>query len=176
MKQLKDCSEVRNHGPCIHCKNGLDEGNSNRDHVPIRAPLNMPYPDDLPIVEVCGECNNGDSKDEEYLGALIACVISGSVEVSRHDFSFASEILARTPGLAVRIETARKDQLTLWGDADIRWPTELDRAENVVVKNARGHALHELALPLHVQPSHVAIFAVLLLSDSRSNQFRTVAG
>lgn len=171
MKQLKDCSDVRDHGLCIHCGNGLDEGNSSRDHLPTRALLNMPYPDDLPTVEVCGECNNGFSKDEEYLVALIACVISGSVELSPHEFPVASDILARSPGLAARIERARRDQFTLWGDADIRWSTELDRVEDVVVKNARGHALHELGLPLHVQPNHVAISPVLLLSDSRSNQF-----
>jgi hypothetical protein len=171
MRQLNDCSDARNHGLCIHCGKGLDEGNSSRDHVPTRALLNIPYPDDLPTVEICGECNNGFSKDEEYLVALIACVISGSVELSRDEFPVASDILARSAGLAARIERTRRDQLTLWGDADIQWSAELDRVENVVVKNARGHAFHELGLPLQLRPSHVAVSPVFLLSDSRRSQF-----
>ena len=171
MRQLNDYSDVRNHGLCIHCGEGLYRDNSSRDHVPTRSLLNRPYPDNLPTVDVCGECNNGFSKGEGYLVALIACVISGSVELSRHEFPVASGILARSAELAARIDRTRRVQLTLWGEAEVQWSVESDRVGEVVVKNARGHAFHELGLPLHFPPSHIAVSPMLLLSDSQRGHF-----
>ena len=148
MKQLNDCGDVRNRGLCIHCGEILHHGSRSWDHIPTRALLDRPYPYDLPTVEVCGECNNGFSKDEDYLVALIACVISGSLELSRHEFPVASGILARSVDLAARIERRGRVQLTLWGDPEVEWTVEPDRVGNVVVKNGCGHALYELGEPL----------------------------
>ncbi len=171
MRQLNDYSDVRYRGFCIHCGEGLHLGNSSRDHVPTRALLDRPHPDNLPTIDVCRECNNSFSKDENYRVALIACVITGSVELNRREFSVASGILARSVELAARIERASRVQLTLWGDAEVQWSAELDRVESVVVKNARGHAFHELGLPLQFQPSHVVMSSLLLLSGNQRSQF-----
>ena len=38
----------------------------------------MPYPDNLPVVGACRDCNVGFSEDEVYLAALVECVIVGS--------------------------------------------------------------------------------------------------
>ena len=102
MRQLNDYSDVRYRGFCIHCGEGLHLGNSSRDHVPTRALLDRPHPDNLPTIDVCRECNNSFSKDENYRVALIACVITGSVELNRREFSVASGILARSVELAAR--------------------------------------------------------------------------
>ena len=171
MKQLKDCSDVRNHGLCIHCGEGLDEGNSSRDHVPTRGLLDCPYPDGLPTVEVCGECNNGFSKDEDYLVALIASVISGSLDLSRHEFPVAAGILARSAELAARIERTRRVQLTLGGDFEVEWTVEPDRVARVVVKNARGHALYELGEPLLHAPRPAHFSPLHLMSDGQRDLF-----
>ena len=90
-----------------------------RDPVPNHALLDCLYPYDLPTVEVCGECNNGFSKDEDYLVALIACVISGSFELSWQEFPVVAGILAQSAELAARIERTRRVQLTLRGDPEV---------------------------------------------------------
>ena len=171
MRQLNDCSDVRSRGFCIHCGVGLDEGNTSRDHVPTRALLDRPYPDNLPAVDVCSECNNGFSKGEDYFVALMACVISGSVELGGRELPVAAGILARSADLAARIERTRRVQWTLWGDAEVQWSAEPDRVENVVLKNARGHAFHELGLPLEFRPSHVGVCPIPLLSHGQRDQF-----
>ena len=144
---------------CIHCGEGLDEGNSEQEITfQPEAFWICPYPDGLPTVEVCGECNNGFSKDEDYLVALIASVISGSLDLSRHEFPVAAGILARSAELAARIERTRRVQLTLGGDFEVEWTVEPDRVARVVVKNARGHALYELGEPLLHAPRPGSFF------------------
>ena len=167
MKHLNDYSDFRNHGLCIHCGEGLHHGSSSRDHVPTRALLDRPYPDNLPTVDVCGECNNGFSKDENYLVALIDCVISGSCELSRHEFPVAAGILARSADLKARIERTRRVQLMLWGDPEVAWTIEPDRVANVVVKNARGHVFHELGEPLLFAAGYARISHLHLMSDGQ---------
>ena len=171
MKQLNDYSDFRNHGLCIHCGEGLHHGSSSRDHVPTRALLDRPYPDNLPTADVCGECNNGFSKDENYLVALIACVVSGSRELSRHEFPVAAGILARSADMKARIERTRRVQLMLWGDLEVAWTIEPDRVANVVVKNARGHAFHELGEPLLFAPGYARISYLHLMSDGQRGLF-----
>ena len=85
MDQLTDYSDSRNKGFCSHCGSGLGPDDSNRDHVPTRGLLNPPYPKNLPVVEVCRQCNSGFSSDEEYLIAFLGSVISGSTRPDRHD-------------------------------------------------------------------------------------------
>ena len=104
---MKPYSDVRNHGLCIHCGEGLHHGSRSRDHIPTRALLDRSYPGYLPTVEVCGECNNEFSKDESYLVALIACVISGSPGPRRHEFPVAASIFARSVELAARARIER---------------------------------------------------------------------
>ena len=175
MKQLNNYSDSRNQALCIHCGEGLHHGIASGDHVPTRALLDGPYPENLPTVDVCGECNNGFSKDENYLVALIACVISGSLELSRHDFPVAAGILARSAELSDRIERTRRVQLTLWGDPEVEWSIEPDRVANVVVKNARGHALYELGEPLLDAPRHALFSPLHLMSDGQRGLFERSA-
>lgn len=40
---------------------------SSRDHVPPKELLSKPYPKNLITVPSCGDCNNGASRDDEYL-------------------------------------------------------------------------------------------------------------
>ena len=171
MMQLNDYSDVRNLGFCIHCGEGIDGKNHSRDHVPTRALLDRPYPENLPVVGVCGKCNNGFSKDEEYLVSLIGSVLSGSTELDRDQFPVAAGILDHSEALGARIERTRRVQWTLWGDAEIQWSVELDRAANVVAKNARGHAFFELGEPLQSLPSYIGMSPVQLMFDQQRRQF-----
>ena len=63
-------------GHCVYC-GGSEE---TRDHVPSKVLLDEPYPEDLPVVPACLECNNGFSLDEEYLACFLECVLCGTVD------------------------------------------------------------------------------------------------
>ena len=157
MDQLTDYSDSRNKGLCINCGSGLRPEESNRDHVPTRGLLNAPYPENLPVVEVCRQCNSGFSSDEEYLIAFLGSVLSGSTTPVPVRFPAASGILTHTPRLRDRINRSQRVQATLWGHSDLLWEPELDRVERVIVKNARGHVLYELGEPMLERPSHVSV-------------------
>ena len=48
---------------CIYC--GAESGT--REHVPSKVFLDEPYPEDLPVLPACFNCNNGFSDDEAYV-------------------------------------------------------------------------------------------------------------
>ena len=55
MKKLDDYSDERDRETCIPCEEGHNGVVCNRDHVPTKALLNPPYPDNLPVVLMCQE-------------------------------------------------------------------------------------------------------------------------
>src|SRR5665647_14265 len=52
---------------CVYC----GECASTREHIPSKIFLDEPYPDSLPTVPACFQCNNELSNDEEYVGSYI---------------------------------------------------------------------------------------------------------
>ena len=174
MDQLTDYSDSRNKGFCIHCGSGLRPDESNRDHVPTRGLLNPPYSENLPVVEVCRQCNSGFSSDEEYLIAFLGSVLSGSTRPDPVRFPAASGILAHSPRLGHRIDRSQTIQKTLWGDTEVLWSAELDRIERVIVKNARGHVLYEMGEPMLARPSHVSVCPIQAMTAQQVDQFEDV--
>lgn len=174
MDQLTDYSDSRNKGFCIHCGSELRPDESNRDHVPTRGLLNRPYPENLPVVEVCRLCNSGFSSDEEYLIAFLGSVLSGSTRPDPVKFPVASGILTHSPRLGNRIDRCRTVQGNLWGGVAVLWEPELDRIERIVVKNARGHAHYEIGEPMLEQPSHVSVCPIEALTARQIEQFENI--
>ena len=74
MRRLTDCSDERRRGCCSHCGAAPDREQMSSDHVPSKALLNRPLPDNPPVVPICGPCNASFSKDEEYLSVFLAAV------------------------------------------------------------------------------------------------------
>ena len=171
MDQLTDYSDSRNKGFCIHCGSGLRPDESNRDHVPTRGLLNPPYPENLPVVQVCQQCNSGFSSDEEYLIAFLSSVLSGSTRPDPVQFPAASGILAHSPRLGNQIDRSRTVQGNLWGGPEILWMPEIERVNRVIVKNARGHAYYELGEPLFEDPSSVGVCPLSRLSPDEREWF-----
>ena len=155
MDQVKEFIDCRNKGFCTHCGALIRMEESSRDHVPTKGLLNPPYPENLPVVEVCRQCNAGFSSDEEYLIAFLGSVLTGSTKPDHVRFPTAAGILNRSPILKRRIDRSQTVQETLWGGPEMLWRPELDRIERVIVKNARGHVLYEIGEPMLGQPSHV---------------------
>ncbi len=176
MKQIYHLSDQLSSMDCIPCTKKDHRGRYSRDHVPSKALLNPPYPENLTDVRMCQECNSGFSKDEEYFAAFLASVISGSTEPDSLHFPTASRILARSPRLRSRIDTARHVEVTHNADTTVIWTPELERIERVIVKNARGHLLFELGEAIELPPTDVNILPRELFSPQRLNQFEYPEG
>ena len=171
MRQLFDFSDERNKGACIHCEVHLLDVETTRDHVPSKALLNQPYPDNLPVVDICGGCNSGFSEDEEYLACFLASVVSDSTNPDPALFPVAAKALAHSPGLRERIGRARRTVSTRRGNPEIQWMPEMERVERVILKNARGHLLFEIG---DFDPSDhrsVGIIPIQLMSDNQRAYF-----
>ena len=52
---------------CIYCGNTA----TTREHIPSKAFLLEPYPDNLPTIPACFDCNNGYSEDEKYVSCFV---------------------------------------------------------------------------------------------------------
>ena len=52
---------------CIYCGKPA----TTREHTPSKAFLLEPYPENLPTIPACFECNNGYSEDENYVSCFL---------------------------------------------------------------------------------------------------------
>lgn len=126
----------------MHCCEANPE--KTREHIPSKCLLREPYPENLMVTKVCRKCNASFSCDEEYLSALLAAVLAGSTDPVKQKTLKASRRFTRQPALRARIEKSKIVTRTLFGETEIAFMPELKRVENVVLKNARCHALYEI--------------------------------
>ena len=155
MRQIREFVDERLKGACIHCGAGLSKANRSRDHVPSKALLRKPYPDNLPVVEICRDCNSRFAKDEEYAAAFLGAVLAGSTEPSRQRGPVGRGILRRNERLRSSIERAKSEFRTIGGETRTVWTPDARRFEQVIVKNARGHVCFEFGEPVFAAPTHV---------------------
>lgn len=141
---------------CVYC--GVAKGIS-RDHVPSKALLDKPYPDDLPCVEACESCNNGFSLNEEYLACLIECVLAGSADPEKISRPKIKRILQSKPLLRERLQKACRQV-----GEETFFEVEHDRISLVIEKLARGHAYFEdQELALNRSPISLKVFPLQVL-------------
>lgn len=176
MDHINEFGDERQKAWCLHCARALVNLKTNRDHVPTKTLLHAPYPENLPVVEVCAECNEGFSSDEQYLVAFLGSVVSGSTEPSRQRNPNAARILSKKARLRARIERSKTEYKTLGGEERLTWKAEIERVKHVVLKNARGHAFFELGEPMLGDPSHVSVLPLLSLSPAERHQFESAQG
>ena len=174
MEQINDFADDRQKTWCIHCGHGLAEQDNNRDHVPTKKLLREPYPDNLPVVQVCKSCNSGFSMDEEYFIAFLSSVLSGSTDPQSQRIPSAALILKRNNMLSARIHESRSEGLPLVGDVGFVWQPESERIERVVLKNARGHAYFELGEPMLCPPRLIRAIPLATISDDERLEFENV--
>lgn len=145
MNQLKNLADDRLINGCVYCGGQAET----RDHVPSRTLLETPYPENLPVVECCEQCNQGFSKDEEYVVCLLETVLACSADPNGIRRPSVARALQRSPALQARIEAAKRQV-----DGRIEFAVETDRMMNVMLKLARGHAAFELSQPCREVPDH----------------------
>lgn len=164
MDQLNNYSDERLLIGCTYC----DGKTGTRDHVPSRVLLEQPYPENLPVVPTCPECNAGFSLDEAYLACLIECARTGSVEsVERPK---VRRIFDESPSLSARLKEAR----TVSDCGLAVHSIEDERVRRIVLKLARGHAAYELSEQLRGGPSRFIAVPLNVLSTDDRDYFEEV--
>jgi hypothetical protein len=174
MNHIEEFVDQRQKSWCIHCGGWISELETNRDHVPSRGLLEKPYPDSLPVVQVCQTCNRSFSFDEEYLIAFLGAVIAGTTDPDLQLRQEAATILCRSPKLRERVDGSKKSCQTLGGDTKIIWKPEENRVRRVIVKNARGHAFFEIGEPMLSEPEHAWFAPIELLTANERQRFEEI--
>lgn len=158
-------------GICIHCCNVIDSEEITKEHIPSKCLLREPYPAQLMVMEACQKCNMSFSRDEEYLSALLAAVLTGSTDPAKQKTPKDSRRFIKQPALRARIDKSKIVTRTLFGETEIVFMPELERVENIVLKNARGHALYELDRVVFSEPSYVSCAPLESLSKEQRIRF-----
>ena len=173
MDEIKEFVDERQKTWCIHCARTLASRPTNRDHVPTKSLLRPPLPGNLPVVEVCTECNESFSRDEQYTVAFLGAVISGTTDPERQIHSRAGSILRKASALRARIDASRIVTRDLFGVETVTWKPEQDRINNVILKNARCHAFFEFGEPMLNSPASVASCPLSTLSVKERSAFES---
>ena len=168
MQQIEPFADIRQGTWCIHCGS---TAKGSRDHVPSKVFLDRPYPENLPVVDICGRCNQGFSLDEQYLSCFLECVVCGSTDPERLERAKIRRTLSQQVELRSRIERSKRDSDTLDGDKLIVWQPEQERVRNVILKLARGHASFELNEPMMDEPDAISIAPLHLSPESDGENF-----
>ena len=158
MRYMEPFGDIRTLGACVYCGGVPDT----RDHVPSLVLLDEPYPDQLPTVPSCVECNVGLSGDEQYLACLIECVTCGTTDPRRLKRQKVIDTFAKRPHRQREIEAGRE------GDAN--WRPDPGRLERVIMKLARGHAAFELD-PMLAPPAEIRFMPLCALTDQERSSF-----
>ncbi|HKM53156.1 MAG TPA: hypothetical protein VJY33_07060, partial [Isosphaeraceae bacterium] len=174
MKQIKDFSDDRYKGTCLHCGTALATKPTSDDHVPSKVLLDRPLPANVHVVETCIQCNNGFSPDEEYFAAFLGAAMSGSTDPNAQMFETARKVLAGNAKLRREIEATRTESTDPDGSTRLTWLPDLDRIRRVVVKNARGHVFHELGQPMLEEPDDILVVPLVVIDEERLADFLTV--
>ncbi len=155
MDQIREFVDQRQKASCIQCGAWIGDVDTNRDHVPSKVLLRQPYPENLPVVDTCVDCNKGFSADEEYLHLFLHCVLRGSTDPEQHSDPKIARALQRHKKLRARIERSKTEYRTIFGETRCVWEPERERVERIVMKNARGHVFYECGEPMLSEPQHV---------------------
>lgn len=173
MESISEFVDERQKGWCIHCGGWIAQLESNRDHAPSKSLLQKPYPENLPVIQVCKNCNSSFSSDEEYLAAFLGTVLTGTTDHAAQSSTSARQILATNGKLRTRIERSKISYTTIGGETRIVWKPEIARVNNVVVKNARGHAFFEYGEPMLDNPTYVWFMPLVALTNAERENFES---
>jgi hypothetical protein len=164
MEQITFQSDNRLLERCVFC--GVNP--ETLDNVPPAFFLDDPLPRNLPRVPACYSCNNGASKDEEYLGCLLEVVRVGSANSLDRMRLKVQESLSRQAKLAGALEASKIDTPN-----GTFWESATDRVTRVVIKLAKGHAAFELSAPKFDPPDQVQILPLIEMPEAQRKAFES---
>ncbi len=167
MRQIRIFSDSRLKTQCAYCGNQPE----NKDYVPSKIILEKPYPDNLPVVPSCLECNKGFSLDEEYFACLIECIICGTTEPENLIRTRILKILERKPKLRDRLAES-----VVIENGKTLFRIEIERVENVFSKLAYGHAKFENGVTIFQKPTSISYVPLELLTEKQMEDFFSANG
>ncbi|OYU50504.1 MAG: hypothetical protein CFE31_02850 [Rhizobiales bacterium PAR1] len=189
MREIEDFTDDRLKAWCIHCGNVISDVPSSRDHVPTKSLLSKNLRergakydralggelDYLPQVLVCRQCNSNFSSDENYLLCVLHAVMAGSLYPDPAKYPEAATVLRSNRHVVRSLKNMPDGQLFLFDDLQpfTVFP-DPDKVRRVIVKNARGHAYHEIGEPLLEAPSYVAFVPLQQLTPEHRKAFEAV--
>ena len=175
MQRIDDFSDDRSKAWCIHCTKSLIDLEFNEDHAPSKSFLQDPRPDNLPVMKVCRECNNGFSRDEAYMVACLSAALSGTTDPEKQLIPSAARILTKSVPLQQQIVRS-SEYMTIGGERRLVWRPDLDRVNRIVLKNARGHAFFEIGEPMMMAPQSVHAFPLEAMESGERSDFEHSGG
>ncbi|MFC9540758.1 hypothetical protein ACFTQ7_12830 [Lysinibacillus sp. NPDC056959] len=126
---------------CIYCS----KESHTREHVPSKVFLQKPFPDDLPTLPACYECNNAFSKKELLVSLLIQ--IMKKELLNNYEFPESTNgRIEKNEGLLMKVKNIIATGDTSKLDSDIR---------SVLVKLARGHSVWDLSKGYYIDSDAV---------------------
>jgi hypothetical protein len=161
MKALIDYSDDQQQGFCIYCGGPAET----RDHVPSKYLLDDPLPENVHIVPACNNCNQGFSKDEEYVGSLLdTWMVGTTTDVSRLRSKVRAKLEEKPRLEALITKTLNSEPVAP------AWEQALGRIEGIIVKLAQGHAAYELGESILWEYSKTAGFSAFHAMDATSRE------
>ena len=108
--------------------------------------------------------------------ALLAAELTDSTNPEDQTDPKAKKLFETSSGLRKRIEQARKTRTNESGELEFKYSHEVERVKNVVVKNARAHALYELEYWTDESSHHVNMLTFQNLSLELYCHFEGITG
>lgn len=162
MRQIKIFSDKRHNDECAYCGGVPDT----RDHVPSKILLESSFPENIPVVPCCLECNRGFSLDEEYFACLIECIICGTIDIDNLKRDKIKRILSESKKLHEKIKNALFVE-----DNHPYFIIENERFINVILKLAYGHIKFELSQTKYEKPKSIWYKALNSLNIEEYNHY-----
>lgn len=188
MREIEDFTDERTRARCIHCGAAIVDVEGSRDHVPTKSlltkelrALGADYDrgeggelDYLPQVLICRPCNASFSPDENYLLCVLHAVMAGSLYPDPAKNPEAANILRSNRHAVRSLKRCPDGQLFLFDDLQpfILYP-DSDRVKRVIVKNARGHAYHEIGEAMRDDPDDVVFVPLGVLTPDQRDAFES---
>lgn len=129
---------------CIYCGERADS----REHIPSKAFLKKPFPENLYTVPACKKCNNSFSQDELYTRIVIDTLQSTSIHNSLCVCDNGAS--AKHPQITESVFKEVSCFKIKSEDAISPFHFRSDRIKRIVEKLARGHAVYELSEAFNV--------------------------
>ncbi len=165
MEQIRPYTDSRLAGQCVYCGGVPDTG----DHVPPRAFLDEPYPENLPKVPCCKACNEGASLDEEYVASLLEVAACGTAQPDELERPKIVRKLRESGALRRRLERC----LTA-SDGQVAVVAEADRVSHVIEKIGRALWAFELGEPTAALTADVWFAAIPALDSEALAKFTLI--